>query len=61
MADGAIENKALRDAVYKRPTADDAARRLSDYVQISHFVTKVLIRKRFSTIALPQQLTNLET
>jgi hypothetical protein len=42
-------------------SAADAGYGLSDYVQISLFVTKVLIRKRFCRLASVRELTNLET
>jgi hypothetical protein len=42
------------------PTATDAAHSLSVYVQISYFVTKVLIRKRFRRLLPEKELTNLE-
>lgn len=47
--------------VYASAAASDARSRLSKYVQISDFVTKVLIRKRFRRLAFKRQLTNLET
>ena len=43
----------------KRPA--DAGFSLLDYVQISHCVTKVLIRKRFRQPLLKPELTNLKT
>jgi len=43
------------------PTASDAGYILSDYVQISHFVTKVLIHKWFHPLRSIRELTNLET
>jgi len=41
--------------------AEDAFPELTDYVQISNFVTKVLIYKRFHGSACELELTNLET
>jgi len=41
--------------------AADAGWGLSANVQISHFVTKVLIRKQFCRVFSKRQLTNLET
>jgi hypothetical protein len=43
------------------PAAGDAANVVSVYVQISDFVTKVLIRKRFQPLPSTRELTNLET
>ena len=52
--------QALRDGL-RAPAAGDAGYSLSDYVQISDFVTKVLIRKRLCRWAPKRELTNLET
>lgn len=41
--------------------ADDAVPGLRDYVQISNFVTKVLIYKRFRRSRCERELTNLKT
>jgi hypothetical protein len=43
------------------PAAADAGYNHSANVQISHFVTKVLIPKRFCRSLSKRQLTNLET
>jgi hypothetical protein len=43
------------------PAHDDAGGSLSDYVQISDYVTKVLIRKRLRRMPSKRALTNLET
>jgi hypothetical protein len=45
----------------RAPAAGDAGYILSVYVQISDFVTKVLIRKRFRPSVPKRELTNLET
>jgi hypothetical protein len=45
----------------RAPAAGDAGYILSVYVQISDFVTKVLIRKRFRPLMPKREVTNLET
>jgi len=51
----------FRTGVEASGTAEDAAYRLSVYVQISHFVTKVLIRKCLRPSFSQPPLTNLDT
>ena len=52
----------VSDSVQMRPkTANDAVSALRDYVQISNFVTKVLIYKRFPRSRCERELTNLKT
>ena len=50
-----------RYGLYGAQAAADAVSGLCHYVQISDFVTKVLIRKRFRPLVPKRELTNLET
>jgi hypothetical protein len=52
---------ALFGRPVRAPAAGDAGHSLLDYVQISDFVTKVLIRKRLRQWLPKKELTNLET
>jgi hypothetical protein len=50
-----------RYGLYGAQAAADAVSGLRHYVQISDFVTKVLIYKRFRRSTRKRELTNLET
>lgn len=53
--------RGARGKLTQARTAADAGPKVFVYVQISHSVTKVLIRKWFRTFPSGRRLTNLET